>query len=72
MAGIAEYWQNYIDGAFVDGGAGRIDVLDPGSGEVLCQHALADERDVDRAVASARGCVRARHRCGSDGSRGTR
>ena len=57
MAGIAEYWQNYIDGAFVDGGAGRIDVLDPGSGEVLCQHALADERDVDRAVVSARGCV---------------
>ncbi|MCT4556292.1 MAG: aldehyde dehydrogenase family protein [Pelagimonas sp.] len=51
---MQDYWQNYIDGAYVDGGAGRIDVLDPATGEILAQHALADEADVDRAVAAAR------------------
>ena len=48
------YWQNYIDGAWVDGGAGRIDVFNPGTGEKLAEHALADEGDVDRAVMAAR------------------
>jgi len=48
------YWQNYIDGAFVDGGAGRIDVDDPGTGEKLAEQAIADAADVDRAVAAAR------------------
>ena len=47
------YWQNYIDGAWVDGGAGRIDVFDPGTGEKLAEHALADAADVDRAVMAA-------------------
>ncbi|MEM9343292.1 MAG: aldehyde dehydrogenase family protein [Pseudomonadota bacterium] len=48
------YWQNYIDGAWVDGGAGRIDVINPGTGEKLAEHALADAADVDRAVQAAR------------------
>ena len=48
------YWQNYIDGAWVDGGAGRIDVVNPGSGQKLAEHALADAADVDRAVMAAR------------------
>lgn len=48
------YWQNYIDGAWVDGGAGRIDVINPGTGEKLAEHALADAGDVDRAVQAAR------------------
>jgi len=48
------YWQNYIDGAWADGGAGRIDVINPGTGQKLAEHALADERDVDRAVQAAR------------------
>lgn len=47
------YWQNYIDGAWVDGGAGRIDVFNPGNGEKLAEHALADAGDVDRAVMAA-------------------
>ena len=51
---IKPYWQNYIDGAFVDGGAGRVDVINPGTGEKLAEHALADEADVDRAVQSAK------------------
>lgn len=51
---MKDYWQNYIDGAWVDGGAGRIDVINPGTGEKLAQHALADAADVDRAVMAAR------------------
>ncbi|SLN37681.1 Putative aldehyde dehydrogenase AldA [Roseovarius litorisediminis] len=48
------YWQNYIDGAWVDGGAGRVDIINPGNGEKLAEHALADEADVDRAVQAAK------------------
>lgn len=47
------YWQNYIDGTWVDGGAGRIDVFNPGTGEKLAEQALADVADVDRAVLAA-------------------
>ena len=54
MTDVKPYWQNYIDGAWVDGGAGRIDVFNPGNGERLAEHALADAADVDRAVAAAR------------------
>ncbi|MEM1163148.1 MAG: aldehyde dehydrogenase family protein, partial [Pseudomonadota bacterium] len=50
---LQPYWQNYIDGGWCDGGAGRIDVIDPGSGRVLAEHAIADAADVDRAVAAA-------------------
>ncbi len=48
------YWQNYIDGAWVDGGAGRIAVLDPATSEQIADHALADAGDVDRAVQAGR------------------
>lgn len=51
---MKDYWQNYIDGAWVDGGAGRVDVVNPGTGEVLAEQALADEADVDRAVQAAK------------------
>ncbi|MGJ8589885.1 MAG: aldehyde dehydrogenase family protein [Yoonia sp.] len=54
MADVNPYWQNYIDGAWVDGGVGRIDVTDPATGERLAEHALADAADVDRAVQAAR------------------
>ena len=54
MSDVKSYWQNYIDGQWVDGGAGRIDVLNPGTGEKLAEHALADQADVDRAVMAAR------------------
>ena len=50
---MQDFWQNYIDGAWCDGGAGRIDVTDPGTGELLAAHALADAGDVDRAVRAA-------------------
>lgn len=51
---MKSYWQNYIDGAWIDGGAGRIDVVNPATGEKLAEHALADAADVDRAVQAAR------------------
>lgn len=53
MSEIKSYWQNYIDGAWVDGGAGRVEVINPGSGAVLAEQALADAGDVGRAVAAA-------------------
>lgn len=51
---VKPYWQNYINGEWVDGGAGRIDVFNPGMGEKLAEHALADAADIDRAVMAAR------------------
>ena len=51
---MKDYWQNYIDGAWVDGGAGRVDVVNPGTGEVIAAQALADEADVDLAVQAAK------------------
>ncbi|MBO6757292.1 MAG: aldehyde dehydrogenase family protein [Roseibium sp.] len=53
MSDIADYWQNFIDGAFVDGGAGRLAVLEPATGAHLANQAIADKADVDRAVAAA-------------------
>ena len=54
MTDLAPFWRNHIDGAWVDGGAGRIAVTDPGTGGTLAHHALADAADVDRAVEAAR------------------
>ncbi|WP_224824682.1 aldehyde dehydrogenase family protein [Cognatishimia sp. MH4019] len=54
MAEIKPYWQNYIDGAWGDGGAGRIDVINPATGARLATQALADSADVDRAVQAAK------------------
>ena len=51
---IAPYWQNYINGAWVDGQAGRITVTDPATGQAIAEQALADAGDVDRAVRAAR------------------
>jgi aldehyde dehydrogenase (NAD+) len=51
---IVRYYQNYINGRFTDGGAGRIDVVNPANGNIIAEHALADTRDVDKAVAAAR------------------
>ncbi len=51
---MQDYWQNYVDGEWVDGGAGRIGVVDPATGEKLAEQALADAADVDRAVSAAR------------------
>jgi len=54
MADVKPYWQNYIDGKWVDGGAGRIDITNPATAGKLAEHALADASDVDKAVQAAK------------------
>lgn len=56
MPEIKSYWQNYIDGTWVDGGAGKIAVEDPATGEQLADQAVADAADIDRAVLAAKAC----------------
>ena len=53
---MQSYWQNYIDGKWVDGNAGRLRVDNPGTGEPLAEIALADAADIDRAVRAATAC----------------
>ena len=53
MLEMQNYWRNYIDGAWCDGGGGRIDVINPANGDKLAEQALADAGDVGRAVAAA-------------------
>ncbi len=50
---MKEYYKNYIDGNFVDGGAGRVDVINPATGEKIAEHACADAADISRAVQAA-------------------
>lgn len=53
--GIKPYWQNYIDGAWRDGVAGkRISIENPASGEIIAEIARAEAADVDLAVKAAR------------------
>ncbi len=56
MPEVKPYWQNYVAGKWVDGGAGHLRVDDPATGEKLAEQALANAADVDRAVAAARRC----------------
>ena len=49
---IPVYWQNYIDGKFVDCGAGRITIENPASGEPPAEQVLADAADVKLAVSA--------------------
>jgi len=56
MTKIPPYWQNYINGKFVDGGGGRLVVEDPANGETIAEQALADANDVDTAVKAAKRC----------------
>ena len=51
---MKDYWQNYINGKFVDGGAGVMQVDNPGTGEKFADQALADNNDVDEAVSAAK------------------
>ena len=55
-ADIKPYWKNYVGGAFVDGGAGRLAIDNPAIGETVAEQALADAADIDRAVRSAKRC----------------
>ncbi len=44
----------FIDGEFVEGSGGALKTVNPATEEVLADVAVADEADVDRAVAAAR------------------
>ena len=46
-------FKNYINGKFVDGGAGHIEVTNPANGQIVGEQALADAGDVDKAVSAA-------------------
>jgi aldehyde dehydrogenase (NAD+) len=52
--------RNFIDGDWAEGGAGRLPVDDPATGEAFAEQAMADAADVDRAVAAARRCHESR------------
>ncbi len=47
---------NYIDGQFVGGSGGWIDVEDPGTGQVFARQARGLAADIDQGVAAARAC----------------
>ena len=53
---IQPYWQNYVNGKWIDGGAGRSQVHNPGTGEALAKIALADAADIDAGVKAAIAC----------------
>ena len=53
---MQSYYQNYINGQFVDGGAGRLEVDDPADGSIIAEVALADKADIDKAVQAAKSC----------------
>ena len=53
---IKSYWQNYINGQWVDGGAGCLNVDNPSTGELLAEMAVASAADVDAAVQAAKVC----------------
>lgn len=51
---MQEFWKNYIDGRWSSGTAAPIDVINPATGMVLAQQAMADTDEVNAAVAAAR------------------
>jgi aldehyde dehydrogenase (NAD+)/betaine-aldehyde dehydrogenase len=61
MSELKKYWQNYINGDWVDAlGGDRIEIENPASGERIAEVARAEKSDVDRAVAAARACFETR------------
>jgi len=56
QTGWQDYWQNYVNGTWIDGGGGRLQVDDPGTGQPLAEIALADAGDIGHAVAASSAC----------------
>lgn len=58
---IRPYWQNFIDGKWIDGARNRrIVVTNPATAEPIAEVARAEPADVDQAVAAARRCYESR------------
>ncbi len=53
---MASYWQNYINGTWVDGGGGWLGIENPATGGIIAEQALGNVNDIDKAVAAARSC----------------
>lgn len=52
---IRDYWRNFIGGEWLDAAdGGRIPVLDPATGETICEVARGSAADIDLAVTAAR------------------
>ncbi|MDF2366908.1 aldehyde dehydrogenase family protein [Sneathiella sp.] len=61
MSEIKKYWQNYINGEWVDAlDGGRIEIENPATSEIIAEVARAEKADVDRAVEAARACFKTR------------
>ena len=59
---VKPYWQNFIGGKWDDASdRGRLTILNPATAKRLAEVAKATAKDVDRAVAAARGCVSSRN-----------
>ena len=50
---VQRAWKNYIDGRWVDNSE-KIEIIDPGTGEVIATIAKAGKAEVDEAVAAAK------------------
>ena len=51
---MENYYKNYVDGDWIDGGSGVISVDNPANGEHLADQACADFNDIDKAVKAAK------------------
>jgi aldehyde dehydrogenase (NAD+) len=61
MQKVKSYWQNYIDGGWVDAAGGkRLAVEDPATGKPIAEIAAAGKADVDAAVEAARRAYKTR------------
>lgn len=61
MTEVKLYWQNYINGKWVDASdGGRLTIMNPATAEPLAEVAKATAADIDAAVAAARACHNSR------------
>jgi aldehyde dehydrogenase (NAD+)/betaine-aldehyde dehydrogenase len=61
MSEIKKFWQNYINGEWVDAiDGGRIEIENPATGQIIAEVAQAGQSDVDTAVSAARSCFETR------------
>jgi aldehyde dehydrogenase (NAD+) len=56
MSQIAEYWQNYVNNKWIDGGSARLSVKNPATSEHLAWQAMASREDIAGAVEAAKAC----------------
>ncbi len=53
--------RHFIDGQWADSvGGGRLTVINPATGQTLCEVSAGDSKDIDRAVAAAKRCFKSR------------